>query len=74
MGLAPLIAEEIFRLVAEIGRRGTTVLLVEQNALRALEISSRAYVLASGMIVRAGASAELRRDPSLLHAYLGGTA
>ncbi|HEY3554554.1 MAG TPA: ABC transporter ATP-binding protein [Casimicrobiaceae bacterium] len=74
MGLAPLIAEEIFRLVAEIGRRGTTVLLVEQNALRALEISSRAYVLASGVIVRAGASADLRRDPSLLHAYLGDTA
>ena len=72
MGLAPLVAEEIFRLIAEIGRRGTPVLLVEQNALRALEISRRAYVLASGVVVRESASGDLRHDPSLLHAYLGG--
>jgi branched-chain amino acid transport system ATP-binding protein len=72
MGLAPLVAEEIFRLIAEIGRRGTTVLLVEQNALRALEISTRAYVMTSGIIVRDGASSELRHDPSLVRTYLGG--
>ena len=72
MGLAPLVAEEIFRLIAEIGRRGTTVLLVEQNALRALEISTRAYVMTSGIIVRDGSSSELRQDPSLVRTYLGG--
>jgi branched-chain amino acid transport system ATP-binding protein len=74
MGLAPLVAEEIFRLIAEIGRHGTTVVLVEQNAMRALEISARAYVLASGVVVREGSASELRDDPSLLHAYLGGAA
>jgi branched-chain amino acid transport system ATP-binding protein len=74
MGLAPLVAEEIFRLIVEIGRHGATVLLVEQNAMRALEISARAYVLSSGVVVREGRSSELREDPSLLHAYLGGAA
>ena len=74
MGLAPLIVEEIFRLIVAIGRAGTTILLVEQNAMRALEISDRAYVLASGTLVAEGASSRLLDDARLREAYLGGAA
>ena len=74
MGLAPLIVEEIFRLIVAIRRAGTTILLVEQNAMRALEISDRAYVLASGTLVAEGASSRLLDDARLREAYLGGAA
>jgi branched-chain amino acid transport system ATP-binding protein len=71
MGLAPLIVEEIFRLIVAIGASGTTILLVEQNAMRALEISHRAYVLASGTLVAEGPSDNVRNDVRLREAYLG---
>jgi ABC-type branched-subunit amino acid transport system ATPase component/ABC-type branched-subunit amino acid transport system permease subunit len=72
MGLAPLIVDEVFELVEEIKREGTTIVLVEQNAVRALEVSDRAYVMANGRIVAEGASSQLLADEQLRSAYLGG--
>lgn len=71
MGLAPLLVREIFRMIAEINRAGTTVLLVEQNAFMALSVAHRAYVLESGAVALAGSSGELRKDPNVRAAYLG---
>ena len=71
MGLAPLIAEQIFELLGELNRQGLTVLLVEQNAFRALNLSRRAYVMAHGEIVATGDSAALLADTRLREAYLG---
>lgn len=71
MGLAPIILDEIFQLIAEINRAGTTVLLVEQNALKALDLSNRAYVMASGRIVADGNARALLTDGQLAKAYLG---
>lgn len=72
MGLAPLVVQEVFRLVQEINRDGVTVLLVEQNARQALKIAHRAYVLETGKIVLSGAAGDLARDPRVVSAYLGG--
>ena len=63
--------QEIFRVIIEINRRGTTVLLVEQNARMALKISDDAYVLETGRIALSGPAAELRDDPRVRKAYLG---
>lgn len=71
MGLAPLLVREIFRVIAEINRAGTTILLVEQNAYMALSVAHRAYVLESGAVALAGSAGELRRDPKVRAAYLG---
>ncbi len=71
MGLAPLMVAKIFDIVHEIAARGVTVLLVEQNARRALEIASRAYVMESGAIALAGAAADLLADARVRSAYLG---
>jgi branched-chain amino acid transport system ATP-binding protein len=71
MGLAPLLVDEIFRLVAEINRAGTTILLVEQNANMALSVANRAYVLETGRIVLSGSAEELRENPKVREAYLG---
>jgi len=71
MGLSPLLVEEIFKIIEEINRRGTTVLLVEQNAFMALSIAHRAYVLETGTIVLGGTAAELQADPRIRSAYLG---
>ncbi|MGE5247862.1 MAG: ABC transporter ATP-binding protein [Verrucomicrobiota bacterium] len=71
MGLSPLLVREIFRLVGEINRMGTTVLLVEQNAFMALSIAHRAYVLETGEVTLEGKAAELREDPKVKAAYLG---
>lgn len=72
MGLAPIVVEEIFRTITHINRENhTTILLVEQNALMALTVSSRAYVLEVGTIIHEGKSAELRKDESIQKAYLG---
>jgi len=71
MGLAPNLVETIFDTIGEINRQGTTVLLVEQNALMALKLASRGYVLETGRIVLAGTAAELRDDPNVQKAYLG---
>jgi branched-chain amino acid transport system ATP-binding protein len=72
LGLAPLLVAEIFQIVLDLNADGVTVLIVEQNANRALEIAHRAYVLETGKIVLEGSGAELRNDPKVKEAYLGG--
>jgi len=72
MGLAPLLVREIFRVIVEINRSGTTILLVEQNAKMALTIADRAYVLENGAIKLSGPAAELLQDERVRKAYLGG--
>lgn len=72
MGLAPLLIKEIFHIIEEINRSGTTILLVEQNAKMALKISSRAYVLENGRIVYSGSGHELMNSDEIKKAYLGG--
>ncbi len=72
LGLAPLIMEEIFRLITEINASGTTILLVEQNAKMALSISNRGYVLETGKIILSGTGEELSGNPQVKAAYLGG--
>jgi len=71
MGLAPMVIQQIFRIVSEINAQGTTVLLVEQNAQQALSRSDRAYVLETGEVVRSGGGKELLADSSIKEAYLG---
>ena len=72
MGLAPMLINQIFRIIKEINQQGTTVLLVEQNASKALGIAHRAYVLETGKIVKSGKGSDLLTDPSVREAYLGG--
>ena len=72
LGLAPLIAKQIFQIIEEINKRGTTILLVEQNAYAALKLAHRACVLATGEIVMAGSAQELLDNPEVQRAYLGG--
>jgi len=72
MGLAPMLVAQIFDIVTEINRQGTTILLVEQNAAQALRRADRAYVLETGRIVRSDAAAALLDDESVKAAYLGG--
>ena len=72
MGLAPILVEQIFDIVKDINAGGTTVLLVEQNALMALGIASRGYILQTGEIVLQDASDRLMVDPEVQRAYLGG--
>ena len=72
MGLAPLLIREIFDIIADINKEGTTVLLVEQNANMALSIASRAYVLETGRITLSGAATELAASEDVRKAYLGG--
>ncbi len=71
MGLAPLMADQIFATIAEIKRNGVTILLVEQNAERAIEIADRGYVLETGKVALSGTAAELRSNPQVQAAYLG---
>ena len=71
MGLSPILVEEIFRIIKEINSQGTSILLVEQNALMALSIAHRAYVLETGRIVLEGEARKLREDPKVKAAYLG---
>ena len=72
MGLAPLLIREIFNIIVDINKSGTTVLLVEQNANMALSIASRAYVLETGRITLSGPAAELAASEEVKKAYLGG--
>jgi branched-chain amino acid transport system ATP-binding protein len=72
MGLAPLFVEEIFAIVSDLKREGTTILLVEQNASAALEVADYAYVLETGRIVLHGPAADVAHDPAVVSAYLGG--
>ena len=71
MGLAPLMVDKIFEVIADIAKQGVTVLLVEQNAHRALEIAHRAYVMDSGELVLEGSGQSLLHDPQVQAAYLG---
>ena len=72
MGLAPILVKEIFSIIEEINKQGTTVLLVEQNAKMALSIAHRAYVLETGKVVLSGTGKELAESPEIQKAYLGG--
>ena len=72
MGLAPILVDEIFEIIQKINKDGTTILLVEQNAFKALSISNRAYVLETGSITKDGDAKELAKDPAVKEAYLGG--
>ena len=72
MGLAPLLVQEIFNIIQEIKKSGTTILLVEQNANQALQIADRAYVLETGKITMSGDAKALLSDESIKKAYLGG--
>jgi branched-chain amino acid transport system ATP-binding protein len=71
MGLSPILVQEIFRIIQEINAQGTSILLVEQNALMALTVAHRAYVLETGRIVLEGSAQALREDPRVKAAYLG---
>ncbi|MBR1633713.1 MAG: ABC transporter ATP-binding protein [Lachnospiraceae bacterium] len=71
MGLSPILVQEIFRIIEDISASGTTVLLVEQNANKALSIADRAYVLETGNIVLEGKASDLLSDESIKKAYLG---
>ena len=72
MGLAPILVDEIFSIIQEINKTGTTILLVEQNAYKALSIANRAYILETGLITKSGNAAELIKDDTVKAAYLGG--
>ena len=72
MGLAPILVEQIFEIVKTINQQGTTVLLVEQNALMALAIANRGYILQTGEIVLADEASALAKNPAVRAAYLGG--
>ena len=72
LGLAPLIVKNIFKIIQDINAQGTTVFLVEQNANQALAISDYAYVLETGKIIVEGKASEIKQDPKVLQAYLGG--
>jgi branched-chain amino acid transport system ATP-binding protein len=71
MGLAPRLVAQIFSIVSEINEQGTTILLVEQNAAQALKRAHRAYILATGEVVREGEASALAEDPAVRAAYLG---
>ncbi|HEY7590762.1 MAG TPA: ABC transporter ATP-binding protein [Candidatus Limnocylindrales bacterium] len=71
LGLAPILVQQIFSIIKEISEQGTTILLVEQNALQALNIANRGYVLQTGRVVLSGPAAELRQNETVRKAYLG---
>lgn len=71
LGLAPLIVREIFRIIAELRRRGVSILLVEQNARAALQVADYAYVLENGRTAMEGPASQLRDDPRVIETYLG---
>jgi len=72
MGLAPVLVDAIFNVIVQLNKDGTTILLVEQNALMALRTAARAYVLETGRIVLAGTAQEVAQNPEVKRAYLGG--
>ncbi|MDE2514538.1 MAG: ABC transporter ATP-binding protein [Rhodospirillales bacterium] len=71
MGLSPLYVEQVFDIIQEINKQGTTIFMVEQNANMALSIAHRAYVLQTGQVVLSGTAAEMRENPLIREAYLG---
>lgn len=72
MGLAPILVDEIFSIVKSINKEGVTILLVEQNAFKALALANRGYILETGKIIKSGSGSELINDPAVKSAYLGG--
>ena len=72
MGLAPILVDEIFSIIKKINADGTTILLVEQNAYKALSVADRAYILETGAISKSGKASDLAADPAVKAAYLGG--
>lgn len=72
LGLAPMIVNDIFAIIQQINREGVSVLLVEQNARKALNVADRACVLEQGRIVKQGTGSELAGDACIINAYLGG--
>jgi branched-chain amino acid transport system ATP-binding protein len=72
MGLAPVLVDTIFDIIRTLNQQGTTILLVEQNALMALRVASRAYVIETGKIVLSGSAQEIAQNPQVRKAYLGG--
>ncbi len=74
LGLAPIIVDEIFTVIRNLHNEGVTILLVEQNARKALEIADRCYVLETGRVVLSGTGAELKSNPKIENSYLGGSA
>jgi branched-chain amino acid transport system ATP-binding protein len=72
MGLAPILVDEIFSIIKKINQAGTTILLVEQNAYKALKLADRGYILETGHIVKSGPASELMKDDAVKAAYLGG--
>ena len=72
MGLAPILVDEIFSIITKISAAGTTILLVEQNAYKALSIADRAYILETGTVTKSGPASELINDNAVKSAYLGG--
>lgn len=74
LGLAPILVKQIFDIISEINAQGTSILLVEQNAHKALGIATRGYVLENGRVVASGTTSSLRSDKKIQEAYLGGAA
>jgi len=72
MGLAPILVQEIFKIIYDINKQGTTILLIEQNAHMALQIADRAYVIETGKIVLSGNAKDIANNPEVKKAYLGG--
>ncbi|GHV26441.1 ABC transporter ATP-binding protein [Spirochaetia bacterium] len=72
MGLAPILVDEIFSIIRRISENGTTILLVEQNAFKALGLASRAYILETGQVIKTGPAKDLLKDDAVKTAYLGG--
>jgi branched-chain amino acid transport system ATP-binding protein len=71
LGLAPILVQQIFAIIQEINGRGITILLVEQNAIQALKIANRGYVLQTGEVVLSGSAQDLRANETVRKAYLG---
>jgi branched-chain amino acid transport system ATP-binding protein len=71
LGLAPILVQQIFRLIKEINEQGTTILLVEQNALQALAVAHRGYVMQTGRMLMTDTAAQLAANPDVRRAYLG---
>jgi branched-chain amino acid transport system ATP-binding protein len=72
MGLAPILVDEIFSIIRRINESGTTILLVEQNAFKALGIAVRGYILETGQVIKSGSAEMLVKDDAVKAAYLGG--
>lgn len=72
MGLAPILVDEIFEIIKKINEEGTTILLVEQNAFKAMNIANRVYILETGNVSASGNSEDMINDPAVKNAYLGG--